>query len=111
MAYRSGVNGPEVWWRGDDELEFFTLKCRTEEQMKMWEKELSTLIGEAHRRSHAVDEARSPTFSSSAVHPSMIAAAASSMNFHQSSVSAPPSQVSLGRVRSLRQYASNNQIP
>ena len=109
LCQYSGVNGLEVWWRGDDELEYFTLKCRTEEQMKMWEKELNTLIGEAHRRSHAPERARSPTFSPSAAHPSMVAAAVSTMNSHQSSISAASSQASLGWGKGLRQY--DNQVP
>lgn len=106
----SGVNGLEVWWRGDDELEFFTLKCRTEEQMKMWGKELNILIEEAHRRSHIVEPARSPTFGLSVALPSMMVAAGSSMNSHQP-ISTTSSSVSLGRGRSFRQNGGNSQIP
>lgn len=36
--------GLEVWWRGDEDLEFFTLRCRTEEQMKMWETNINGLV-------------------------------------------------------------------
>lgn len=39
-----GRYGLEVWWRGDDELEYFTLRCRTEEQMKMWETNINALV-------------------------------------------------------------------
>ncbi|KAF8332061.1 uncharacterized protein EI90DRAFT_2918931 [Cantharellus anzutake] len=103
-----GVHGLEVWWRGDDELEFFTLKCRTEEQMKMWEKELNTLINEAHRRSHAADHARSPTFGSSSVHPSMVAAASP---IFAASPSSSQSLAPFGRGKDPRQYLGNTPIP
>ena len=39
-----------VWWRGDDDLEFFTLRCRNEEQLKMWEAQLNRLIQETANR-------------------------------------------------------------
>ncbi|KAI0645373.1 hypothetical protein C8Q79DRAFT_926630 [Trametes meyenii] len=39
-----------VWWRGDDDLEFFTLRCRNEEQLKMWENQLNRLIKETASR-------------------------------------------------------------
>jgi cell division control protein 24 len=35
-----------VYWRGDDDLEFFTLRCRNEEQMKQWETQINRLIKE-----------------------------------------------------------------
>ncbi|KAL6310478.1 hypothetical protein BKA93DRAFT_721340 [Sparassis latifolia] len=39
-----------VWWRGDDDLEFFTLRCRNEEQLKMWENQLNRMIQETASR-------------------------------------------------------------
>ncbi|KZT11071.1 uncharacterized protein LAESUDRAFT_643658 [Laetiporus sulphureus 93-53] len=39
-----------VYWRGDDDLEFFTLRCRNEEQLKMWETQLNRLIQETANR-------------------------------------------------------------
>ncbi|CAE6398073.1 unnamed protein product [Rhizoctonia solani] len=43
----------QVWWRGDDELEFFTLRCRSEEQLSKWENSINQLIKEnATRRAH-----------------------------------------------------------
>ncbi|KDN47256.1 hypothetical protein RSAG8_03735, partial [Rhizoctonia solani AG-8 WAC10335] len=43
----------EVWWRGDDELEFFTLRCRSEEQLSKWETTVNRLIKEnATRRAN-----------------------------------------------------------
>ncbi|EJF65139.1 hypothetical protein BD309DRAFT_398754 [Dichomitus squalens] len=39
-----------VWWRGDDDLEFFTLRCRNEEQLKHWENQLNRLIKETANR-------------------------------------------------------------
>ncbi|KAG8732518.1 hypothetical protein FRC11_013001 [Ceratobasidium sp. 423] len=34
----------QVWWRGDDDLEFFTLRCRSEEQLSKWETSINQLI-------------------------------------------------------------------
>ncbi|CAE6495383.1 unnamed protein product [Rhizoctonia solani] len=36
----------QVWWRGDDDLEFFTLRCRSEEQLSKWETNINQLIKE-----------------------------------------------------------------
>ncbi|KAH9855179.1 hypothetical protein C2E23DRAFT_724648 [Lenzites betulinus] len=46
----SGQYSLAVWWRGDDDLEFFTLRCRNEEQLKMWEMQLNRLIKETASR-------------------------------------------------------------
>ncbi|OAX44139.1 hypothetical protein K503DRAFT_545306 [Rhizopogon vinicolor AM-OR11-026] len=39
-----------VWWRGDDDLEFFTLRCRSEEQLRQWENQINRLIKEVASR-------------------------------------------------------------
>ncbi|KAF9244865.1 hypothetical protein BU15DRAFT_41593 [Melanogaster broomeanus] len=39
-----------VWWRGDDDLEYFTLRCRSEEQLKQWETQINRLIKEVASR-------------------------------------------------------------
>ncbi|KAG1742924.1 hypothetical protein EDB19DRAFT_1850350 [Suillus lakei] len=39
-----------VWWRGDDDLEFFTLRCRSEEQLRQWEAQINRLIREVASR-------------------------------------------------------------
>jgi cell division control protein 24 len=39
-----------VWWRGDDDLEFFTLRCRSEEQLRQWENQINRLINEVASR-------------------------------------------------------------
>ncbi|TFY76008.1 hypothetical protein EWM64_g8002 [Hericium alpestre] len=39
-----GVYSLNVWWKGDDDLEFFTLRCRNEEQVKQWETSIKRLI-------------------------------------------------------------------
>ncbi|KAF8305969.1 hypothetical protein DL93DRAFT_2172329 [Clavulina sp. PMI_390] len=39
-----GYYAVEVWWRGDEGLEFFTLKCRSEEVMKRWEGTINELV-------------------------------------------------------------------
>nr|QHW03305.1 guanine-nucleotide exchange factor Cdc24 [Flammulina velutipes] len=33
-----------VWWKGDDDLEYFTLRCRREDQMRQWETVINRLI-------------------------------------------------------------------
>ncbi|KAF8867737.1 Dbl homology domain-containing protein [Gymnopilus junonius] len=39
-----------VWWKGDDDLEFFTLRCKREDQMRLWESTINRLIKEAAQR-------------------------------------------------------------
>ncbi|KAG9316496.1 hypothetical protein JVU11DRAFT_2538 [Chiua virens] len=39
-----------VWWRGDDDVEYFTLRCRSEEQLKQWETQINRLIREVATR-------------------------------------------------------------
>lgn len=39
-----------MWWRGDDDLEFFTLRCRNEEQLRQWEVAINKLINETAAR-------------------------------------------------------------
>ncbi|KZP17964.1 hypothetical protein FIBSPDRAFT_829889 [Athelia psychrophila] len=55
---RQSTSGPNqnsqyalsVYWRGDDDLESFTLRCRSEEQLKQWENQVNRLIKEAALR-------------------------------------------------------------
>ncbi|KAI0695536.1 hypothetical protein BC835DRAFT_1414811 [Cytidiella melzeri] len=39
-----------VYWKGDDDLEHFTLRCRNEEQLRLWENQLNRLIQEVAAR-------------------------------------------------------------
>ncbi|CAL1707071.1 unnamed protein product [Somion occarium] len=39
-----------VYWKGDDDLEFFTLRCRNEEQLRLWEHSLVRLIADVTAR-------------------------------------------------------------
>ncbi|KAK7045559.1 Guanine nucleotide exchange factor for Cdc42p [Paramarasmius palmivorus] len=39
-----------VWWKGDDDLEYFTLRCRREDQMRQWESTINRLIRESQQR-------------------------------------------------------------
>ncbi|KAF9050182.1 hypothetical protein BJ165DRAFT_1609153 [Panaeolus papilionaceus] len=39
-----------VWWKGDDDLEFFTLRCKREDQMRLWESTINRLIRESAQR-------------------------------------------------------------
>ena len=40
----SGKHSLEVWWRGDDDLDSFTIRFRTEEQLHRWETAFNKLI-------------------------------------------------------------------
>ena len=39
-----------MYWKGDDDLEYFTLRCRNEEQLRLWETQLNRLIHEVAAR-------------------------------------------------------------
>ncbi|TFK44203.1 hypothetical protein BDQ12DRAFT_660997 [Crucibulum laeve] len=39
-----------VYWKGDDDIEFFTLRCRREDQMRQWEAQINRLIRESAQR-------------------------------------------------------------
>ncbi|KAG6811144.1 hypothetical protein H0H92_008799 [Tricholoma furcatifolium] len=39
-----------VWWKGDDDLEYFTLRCRREDQMRQWESTINRLIQASQAR-------------------------------------------------------------
>ncbi|KAF9462334.1 hypothetical protein BDZ94DRAFT_737129 [Collybia nuda] len=39
-----------VWWKGDDDLEYFTLRCRREDQMRQWETQINRLIKASAQR-------------------------------------------------------------
>ncbi|KAJ7117175.1 hypothetical protein C8R44DRAFT_854734 [Mycena epipterygia] len=39
-----------VWWRGDNDLESFTLRCPREDQMRQWEAQINRLIEESAQR-------------------------------------------------------------
>jgi cell division control protein 24 len=40
----------QVWWKGDDDLEFFTLRCRREDQMRQWDSQINRLIKDLAQR-------------------------------------------------------------
>lgn len=39
-----------VFWRGEDDTEYFTLRCRSEEQLKQWETAINRLIEQVSTR-------------------------------------------------------------
>lgn len=41
---RPGEYALAVWWSGEEDLEFFTLRCRTEEQYTQWQTQINRLI-------------------------------------------------------------------
>lgn len=66
-----GQHSLAVWWRGDDDLEFFTLRCRNEEQLRQWEIAINKLINEtaARRASERPAPRLAPTQPSSSTSP------------------------------------------
>lgn len=52
--FRLGATTPQyslqVWWKGDDDNEFFTLRCRSEEQLTKWEGAIRRLIERTQAR-------------------------------------------------------------
>jgi len=60
-----------ISWKGDDDLEFFTLRCRNEEQVKQWETAVNRLIERvAKRRASERSNSRLAYFSSPTGYPS-----------------------------------------
>lgn len=57
-ALHAGTYSLAVWWRGDDDLEFFTLRCRNEEQLRLWENSLNKLIIETASRRNSEKSAQ-----------------------------------------------------
>ncbi|KAI0769332.1 hypothetical protein BD413DRAFT_604932 [Trametes elegans] len=107
-----------VWWRGDDDLEFFTLRCRNEEQLKMWENQLNRLIKEtASRRTSDRNIARLAQVSNS-THPSPpVRSAHNSFAHERSSMfsqstgysSGVPYSATINGVRSMRHPYANEE--
>jgi cell division control protein 24 len=62
-----------VWWRGDDDLEYFTLRCRNEEQLRQWEVAINRLINEtaARRASERPAPRQAPSQSSTSTSPTL----------------------------------------
>jgi len=60
-----------ISWKGDDDLEFFTLRCRNEEQVKQWETAVNRLIERvARRRASERSNSRLAYFSNPTGYPS-----------------------------------------
>ncbi|KAL0574703.1 Guanine nucleotide exchange factor for Cdc42p [Marasmius crinis-equi] len=65
-----------VWWKGDDDLEYFTLRCKREDQMRQWESTINRLIRESAQRrasernmSRVVNNSTNPRLDRSAAQP------------------------------------------
>ncbi|TIA93649.1 hypothetical protein E3P99_00091 [Wallemia hederae] len=52
-----GSHNLEVWWRGDDDLESFTLRCRTSEQLELWKAALEKQLTQVTMRRQAMEDA------------------------------------------------------
>ncbi|KAL0956698.1 hypothetical protein HGRIS_002821 [Hohenbuehelia grisea] len=104
-----------VWWRGDDDLEYFTLRCRGEDQRRKWESEINRLIKEAAVRRQS-ERGMSRIASAVGSHPSMRQPSASFSHhvpdMSQSSYySALPSNPAASRLRRPSPYGSEELIP
>ncbi|CAG8679152.1 20784_t:CDS:10, partial [Gigaspora margarita] len=51
---RSGVLSLRIYWRGDSEMESFSLKCRNEEQLKQWKSTLEKLLPGDNNHRHTM---------------------------------------------------------
>ncbi|TRM69275.1 hypothetical protein BD626DRAFT_421369 [Schizophyllum amplum] len=60
-----------VWWKGDDDLEFFTLRCRHEDQRSQWQTEINRLITEAAQRRASERGLNKAVNGAMSVHPHM----------------------------------------
>ncbi|KAH7888810.1 hypothetical protein F5I97DRAFT_1803116 [Phlebopus sp. FC_14] len=109
-----------VWWRGDDDLEYFTLRCRSEEQLKQWEAHINKLIKEvASRRASERNLAHYVAHSSHASIPASLTAQrsplpyghdrASSSLSHTQYVNSLPSHPASNRHR-ISPYSSEEQF-
>ena len=58
-----------MWWRGDDDLEYFTLRCRNEEQLRQWEVAINKLINETAARRASERPAPRPILPQSSTSP------------------------------------------
>ncbi|KAG8861688.1 hypothetical protein FRB96_002645 [Tulasnella sp. 330] len=67
MPSRKDGHALQLWWRGDDDVEYFTLRCRTEEQLKQWESTVNRLI--LHRDGASTQRAERPPLNGGFSHP------------------------------------------
>ena len=104
-----------VWWKGDDDLEFFTLRCRREDQMRQWEATINRLIREAAQRraSERPSTGMSRIVTANSTNPSQ--ARLQAMSHYSSSSSAPVSTYSQSShgsqsstIRSRPSYTNQN---
>lgn len=59
-----GTYALQVWWRGESEVESFSLKCKNDEQLRLWQGALQKLLDDlALRRQHSLSQATTPTSS------------------------------------------------
>ncbi|KAL5485136.1 CDC24 [Sanghuangporus weigelae] len=72
---RSVTPGPQyslqVWWRGDDDNEYFTLRCRSEEQLNKWETAINALIERTQAR-RGSESQRNATIQANSTNPSQL---------------------------------------
>ena len=58
-----------VFWRGDDDTEYFTLRCRSEEQLKQWEAAIMRLVNASGSRRQSERQGRMTPNSSNPAFP------------------------------------------
>jgi cell division control protein 24 len=106
-----------VWWRGDDDLEFFTLRCRTEEQLKQWETQINRLIAEvAQRRASERGASRLALHMQNSTHSPLSARQTSTTHYHDKTLSATSDVYLVGNAPNGRHnhrispYSSDEQV-
>lgn len=57
-----GTYSLQVWWRGESEVESFSLKCKNDEQLRLWQNALQKLLDDlTMRRQQNASQATTPT--------------------------------------------------
>ncbi|KAF9568221.1 rho guanine nucleotide exchange factor scd1 [Agrocybe pediades] len=92
-----------VWWKGDDDLEFFTLRCRREDQMRQWEATINRLIKEAAQR-RATERSTGSALSRLITANSTNPAPANRLQSHYSATSASASATYTSRTSNRPSY-------
>lgn len=51
----------QVWWRGENDVEWFSLRCKNDEQLKLWHGAMQRLLDELRARREQSSQATTPT--------------------------------------------------
>src|SRR5882672_12381245 len=76
-----------VFWRGDDDTEYFTLRCRSEEQLRQWEGVIMRLVNSTGSRRQSEHPDRNTPNSSNSAPPLIRHSAAPGSGYYEKSLS------------------------